>query len=327
MKRREFIARLAGAAAAWPVAAQAQRPAIPVIGFLSSASPQYYADRVRAFHRGLNEAGYVEGQNVAIEYRWAEDDNSRLAALAAQLVQRQVTVIAAAGATPSALAAKSATSTIPIVFGIGADPIEIGLIPSLNRPGGNLTGITTLALELGPKRLELLHEIVPAATHIAVLNDPTGLVNAEAVAREQTAARKLGLEFDVLHASSETDFERAFATLARSRAGALLIRPHLFFTAHGAQLGALALQHAVPAIFQYRPFVTAGGLMSYGTSETEYFRLLGDYVARILKGEKPADLPVQQVTNVELMLNLKTAKALGMTVPISLLGRADEVIE
>ena len=327
MKRREFITLLGGAAAAWPLAAQAQRPAIPVIGFLSSASPQYYADRVRAFHRGLNEAGYVEGQNVAIEYRWAEDDNSRLAALAAQLVQRQVTVIAAAGATPSALAAKSATSTIPIVFGIGADPIEIGLIPSLNRPGGNLTGITTLALELGPKRLELLHEIVPAATHIAVLNDPTGLVNAEAVAREQTAARKLGLEFDVLHASSETDFERAFATLARSRAGALLIRPHLFFTAHGAQLGALALQHAVPAIFQYRPFVTAGGLMSYGTSETEYFRLLGDYVARILKGEKPADLPVQQVTNVELMLNLKTAKALGMTVPISLLGRADEVIE
>ena len=220
MKRREFIAQLAGAAAAWPVAAQAQRPAIPVIGS-SSASPQYYADRVRAFHRGLNEAGYVEGQNVAIEYRWAEDDNSRLPALAAQLVQRQVTVIAAAGATPSALAAKSATSTIPIVFGIGADPIEIGLIPSLNRPGGNLTGITTLALELGPKRLELLHEIVPAATHIAVLNDPTGLVNAEAVAREQTAARKLGLEFDVLHASSETDFERAFATLARSRAGDL----------------------------------------------------------------------------------------------------------
>ena len=219
MKRREFITRLGGAAAAWPVAAQAQQPAIPVIGSLSSASPQYYADRVRAFHRGLNEAGYVEGQNVAIEYRWAEDDNSRLAALAAQLVQRQVTVIAAAGATPSALAAKSATSTIPIVFGIGADPIEIGLIPSLNRPGGNLTGITTLALELGPKRLELLHEIVPAATHIAVLNDPTGLVNAEAVAREQTAARKLGLEFDVLHASSETDFERAFATLARSRAG------------------------------------------------------------------------------------------------------------
>jgi putative ABC transport system substrate-binding protein len=242
-------------------------------------------------------------------------------------VQRQVTVIVAAGATPSALAAKAAASTIPIVFGIGSDPIEVGLIPSLNRPGGNLTGITTLALELGPKRLELLHELVPSATHIAVLNDPTGLVNAEAVSREQTAARKLGLEFDVMHASSELDFERAFATLARPRVGALLIRPHLLFTAHGAQLGALALRHAVPAIFQYRPFVAAGGLMSYGTSETEYFRLLGGYVARILKGEKPADLPVQQVTNVELVLNLKTAKALGITVPISLLGRADEVIE
>ena len=329
MRRRDFVTLLGGATlllAAKARRARAQQP-IPVIGFLSSASPRQYADRVRAFHRGLNEAGYVEGQNVEIEYRWAEDDNNRLPALAAQLVQRQVTVIVAAGATPSALAAKAATSTIPIVFGIGSDPIEVGLIPSLNWPGGNLTGITTLALELGPKRLELLHELVPSATHIAVLNDPTGLVNAEAVSREQTAARKLGLEFDVLHASSELDFERAFATLARSRVGALLIRPHLLFTAHGAQLGALALRQAVPAIFQYRPFVAAGGLMSYGTSETKYFRLLGGYVARILKGEKPADLPVQQVTNVELVLNLKTAKALGITVPISLLGRADEVIE
>jgi putative ABC transport system substrate-binding protein len=328
MRRRAFITLLGGAAVAWPLAGRAQqRPAIPVIGFLSSASPRQYADRVRAFHRGLNESGYVEGQNVEIEYRWAEDDNNRLPALAAQLVQRQVAVIAAAGATPSALAAKAATSTIPIVFGIGSDPIEVGLIPSLNRPGGNLTGITTLALELGPKRLELLHELVPSATHIAVLNDPTGLVNAETVSREQTAARKLGLELDVLHASSEPDFERAFATLARSQAGALLIRPHLLFTAHAARLGALTLRHAVPAIFQYRPFVAAGGLMSYGTSETQYFRLLGGYVARILRGEKPADLPVQQVTNVELVLNLKAAKALGITVPISLLGRADEVIE
>jgi putative tryptophan/tyrosine transport system substrate-binding protein len=328
MRRRAFITLLGGAAVAWPLAGRAQqRPAIPVIGFLSSASPRQYADRVRAFHRGLNEAGYADGQNVAIEYRWAEDDNNQLPALAAQLVQRQVTVIVAAGATPSALAAKSATSTIPIVFGIGADPIEVGLISSLNRPGGNLTGITTLALELGPKRLELLHELVPAATHIAVLNDPTGLVNAEAVSREQTAARKLGLVFEVLHASSEPDFERVFATLVRSRAGALLIRPHLLFTAHGAQLGALALGHAVPAIFQYRPFVTAGGLMSYGTSETQYFRLLGDYAARILKGEKPADVPVQQVTNVELMLNLKTAQALGLEIPPTLLARADEVIE
>ena len=327
MRRRDVIALLGSAAATWPMAALAQRPAIPVIGFLSSASQEHYADRLRAFHRGLNEAGYADGQNVAIEYRWAEDDNNRLPALAAQLVQRQVTVIVAAGATPSALAAKSATSTVPIVFGIGSDPIEVGLISSLNRPGGNLTGITTLALELGPKRLELLHESVPAATLIAVLNDPTGLVNAEAASREQTAARKLGLEFEVLHASSEPDFERVFATLVRSRARALLIRPHLLFTAHGAQLGALALRHAVPAIFQYRPFVTAGGLMSYGTSETKYFRLLGDYAARILKGEKPADVPVQQVTNVDLMLNLKTAKALSIDLPPSLLARADEVIE
>jgi putative ABC transport system substrate-binding protein len=211
VKRREFISLLGGGAAssvAWPIAARAQRPAIPVIGFLSSASPQQYADRVRAFHRGLSEAGYVEGQNVEIEYRWAEDDNNRLPALAAQLVQRQVTVIAAAGATPSALAAKAATSTIPIVFGIGSDPIEVGLVASMNRPGSNLTGITTLTLELGPKRLELLHEMVPTATRIAVLNDPTGFVNAEAVSREQTAARKLGLEADVLDASSEPDFER-----------------------------------------------------------------------------------------------------------------------
>jgi putative ABC transport system substrate-binding protein len=220
IRRREFIVTLGGAAAAWPRVARAQRQAIPVIGFLSSASPEHYADRLRAFHRGLSEAGFVDGQNVAIEYRWAEDDNKRLPALAAQLVQRQVTIIVAAGATPSALVAKSATSTIPIVFGIGADPIEVGLIASLNRPGGNLTGVTTLALELGPKRLELLHELVPAATHIAVLNDPTGLVNAEAASREQTAARRLGLEFDVLHASSEPDFERVFASLVRLQAGA-----------------------------------------------------------------------------------------------------------
>jgi len=327
MRRREFITLLGGAAAAWPLAAHAQRQVIPVIGFLSSASPQQYTDRVRAFHRGLNEAGYVEGQNVEIEYRWAEHDNNRLPALAAQLVQRQVSVIAAAGATPSAFAAKRATSTIPIVFGIGSDPIEVGLVGSLNRPGGNLTGITTLALELGPKRLELLRELVPAANQIAVLDDPTGLVNAETLSREETAARKLGLEFVVLHASSEHDFELAFANLARSRAEALLIRPHLLFTTHGGQLGALALRHAVPAIFQYRPFVDGGGLVSYGTSETEYFRLLGGYVGKILKGEKPADLPVQQVTKVELMLNLKTATALRITVPVSLLGRADEVIE
>jgi putative ABC transport system substrate-binding protein len=323
--RRQLMAALGGAAA-WPLTASAQQR-LPTIGFLSSASPDEYVVRLRAFHQALREAGYVEHQNFEIEYRWAEGRNDRLVALATELVQRQVNVIVAAGATPSAVAAKAATLTIPIVFGIGADPVEVGLVPRLNRPGGNLTGVTTLTVELGPKRLELLHELLPAATDIATLDDPTGRVDLKPLLDEQAAARTFGLRLHVLHASAERDFDGVFASLSKLRAGALLIRPHLLFTARAAQLGALTLRHAVPAIFHYRPFADAGGLMSYGTSETDYFRIVGSYAARVLNGDRPSDLPVQQATKVELIINLKTAKALGIMVPLSLVARADEVIE
>jgi putative ABC transport system substrate-binding protein len=326
MQRRKFIALLGGAAA-WPFAARAQQPALPVIGFLSSASPDLYANRLRAFRQGLKEAGYVEGQNVAIEYRWAESQNDRLPALAAELVQRHVDVIAAAGGTPSAVAAKAATTTIPVVFGVAVDPVKIGLVASLNRPGGNLTGITNLNVEVGPKRLELMRELIPAATNIAVLVNPTSPI-AEPFARAmQAAARTLGQQIHVQQASSEQDFDKVFADLARLRAGALVISPDVFFNTKIEQLAVLSLRHAVPAIFQYREFAAAGGLISYGSDETEYYRLIGIYAGRILKGEKPADLPVVQSTKVEMILNLKTAKALGITVPLPLIGRADEVIE
>jgi putative ABC transport system substrate-binding protein len=330
MQRRKFIALLCGAAASsnlWPLPLSAQQPAQPVIGFLSSASPDLYANRLRAFRQGLKEAGYVEGQNVAIEYRWAESQNDRLPALAAELVQRHVDVIAAAGGTPSAVAAKAATATIPVVFGVAVDPVKIGLVASLNRPGGNLTGITNLNVEVGPKRLELLRELIPAATNIAVLVNPTSPI-AEPFARAmQAAARTLGQQIHVQQASSEQDFDKVFADLARLRAGALVISPDVFFNTKIEQLAVLSLRHAVPAIFQYREFAAAGGLISYGSDETEYYRLIGIYAGRILKGEKPADLPVVQSTKVEMILNLKTAKALGITVPLPLLGRADEVIE
>ena len=326
MQRRKFIALLGGAAA-WSFAARAQQPALPVIGFLSSASPDLYANRLRAFRQGLKEAGYVEGQNVAIEYRWAESQNDRLPALAAELVQRHVDVIAAAGGTPSAVAAKAATTTIPVVFGVAVDPVKIGLVASLNRPGGNLTGITNLNVEVGPKRLELMRELIPAATNIAVLVNPTSPI-AEPFARAmQAAARTLGQQIHVQQASSEQDFDKVFADLARLRAGALVISPDVFFNTKIEQLAVLSLRHAVPAIFQYREFAAAGGLISYGSDETEYYRLIGIYAGRILKGEKPADLPVVQSTKVEMILNLKTAKALGITVPLPLIGRADEVIE
>jgi len=295
---------------------------MPIIGFLGSASPELWAGRLRAFHQGLSETGYVEGQNIAIEYRWAEGQYDRLSALAADLVRSRVTVIATFGGIPGALAAKAATTTISIVFWTGADPVAFGLVGSLNRPGGNLTGVTSLSDEVGPKRIELLHELVPAATIVAALINPTSPV-AETQSRGiQVAARALGLQLHVLHASTERDFDKVFATVAERRAGALLIGPDAFFTSRSERLATMTVHHAVPAIHQFREFVVAGGLMSYGGSLMDEHR-----VGRILKGEKPADLPVQQATKIELIINLKTAKAFGLTVPLSLLGRADEVIE
>ena len=336
MKRREFIALLGGVVA-WPLAARAQQPGMPAIGYLGAGSPDKDAMRLRAFHQGLSETGFVEGQNVKIEYRWAEDQNDRLPVLAAELVHRQVAVIASEGGATSALAAKAATATIPIVFQVGADPVELGLVASLNRPGGNLTGVTSLTAEVGAKRLELLRELIPTTNIIALLVNPTSAANAEIAARDaNAAARALGLKLHVLHASTESDFDTVFATLVQLGAGGLVISPDAFFTSRSEQLAIAALRHAVPAIFAFREFAAAGGLMSYGSNFTEIHRQVGVYTGRILKGEKPADLPVQQVTKVELIINLKTAKALGLTLPLSLLGltlplsllgRADEVIE
>jgi putative tryptophan/tyrosine transport system substrate-binding protein len=327
MKRREFVALL-GAAAAWPLAARAQQPAMPVIGFLGTASSDLWASRLRAFHHGLSETGYIEGRNVSIEYRWADNQNDRLPALAADLVRRQVTVIATPGSTPATLAAKTATTTIPIVFLIANNPVAVGLVANLARPGGNITGATSLGLEVGPKRLELLHELIPTATTLAVLVNPASPAISEVTTRElQAAARALGLHIHVLHASSEHDFDAVFATVTRLRAGGLVIGPDALFTSRSEPLGALSLRHAVPAIYQFHEFAAAGGLMSYGDSYTDGFRLVGAYTGRILQGEKPADLPVQQSAKIELIINLKAAKTLGLTVPLPLLGRADEVIE
>jgi ABC-type uncharacterized transport system substrate-binding protein len=327
IKRREFITLLGGAAAAWPIAARAQQPKMPVIGYLNGASAWEYAYLTTAFRQGLSETGYVEGRNVLIEYRWGEGHYERLPTLAADLVRRQVAVIFAAGAANAAQAAKAATTTIPIVFQVGVNPVEIGLVASLNRPGGNLTGVTSLAQEVGPKRLELLHEAVPTAPVIALLVNPANS-NAESLSRElQGAARTLGLQLHVLHASTERDFDTVFATLVQLRAGGLVIGPDAFFTSRSEQLAALTVHHKVPTIYTYREFVAAGGLMSYGGNLADVLRRAGTYAGRILKGEKPADLPVERSTKVELIINMKTAKALGLTFPLTLLGRADEVIE
>jgi ABC-type uncharacterized transport system substrate-binding protein len=324
--RREFIALLGGAAA-WPVAARAQQPAMPVIGFLHNASLRARREQIAVFHRGLAETGYIEGRNAAIEYRWAEGQNDRLPALAAELVRRQVAVIATPGSTPSALAAKAATHTIPIVFWVATDPVEIGLVANLNRPGGNLTGVAILGIEVAGKCLEVLHELVPAATSVGLLVNPTNPATVSYAREVQDAARVLGLRLLIQNVSHTSDIEAAFATLAHQRVGAVMSMTDPIFFTQNNQFVALVARHSVPAISPFHEFTAAGGLMSYGSSLNDAYRQVGIYTGRILKGEKPADLPVQQSTKVELRMNLKTAKALGLTVPLSLLGRADEVIE
>ena len=324
--RRELIARVGGAAVAWPLTVRAQQPALPVVGFLRNTAATGFNPVVTALVRGLKEAGFAEGQNVSIEYRWADNQNDRLPALAADLIRRQVTVIVAPG-IPAALAAKAATTTIPIVFEIAADPVEVGLVASLNRPGANVTGVTSLNVELAPKRLELLHEVIPTTRSIALLIDPASPFNERLSTDTQTAAGKLGLQLHILQASTERDFDTVFASLVQMRPVALVINNDAFFLSRIEQLAALTVRHAVPTISAYREFTAAGGLMSYGSSDTEYYRLTGVYAGRILKGEKPADLPVQQATKVELFINLKTAKTLDLTVPQSLRATADDVIE
>jgi putative tryptophan/tyrosine transport system substrate-binding protein len=325
--RRKFLATLGGVATIWPFAARAQQPTMPVIGFLNSTSAGPYRQLVDAFRRGLTETGYVEGRNVAIEYRWADDQYDRLPAMVADLVHRQVTVIAATSTT-AALAAKAATTTIPIVFEMGGDPVRLGLVDRLDRPGGNITGVTQLNWEVIPKRLELLHELLPTARVMALLVNPSDPIYAEMQSREVlAAAHTLGLDLRVLNASTEGDFDSVFANVVHLRAGGLVIGGGTLFNSRIKRLAALATQHAVPAVYQTREFVAAGGLLSYGSDITDAYRLAGVYTGRILKGDKLADLPVQQATKVELFINLKTAKALGITVPLPLSGRADELIE
>jgi putative ABC transport system substrate-binding protein len=327
MRRRDFIILLAGAMSGWPSAVRAQQKAMPVIGFLSGGSPGPYAPYVAAFHQGLRETGYVEGQNVAIEYRWAEGRSDRLPTLAADLVGRKVDVIAIIGGTPAALAAKSATSTIPIIFNGVADPVGAGLVASLARPGGNLTGFSNMTIELMPKLLELLSELVPQARVIALLVNPNN-PNAEPLLRDvEEAARAKGVKLLVLKAGTEDEIDAAFASLVQLQAGALVVDPDGFFSSRREQLVALASRHVVPAIYAHRQFVAAGGLISYGIDDIPPARQVGIYAGKILKGAKPADLPVEQPTKFELVVNLKTAKALGLTIPPSILPRADEVIE
>jgi putative ABC transport system substrate-binding protein len=328
MRRRDFITVLGAMAATWPRAARAQQPAMPVIGFLASSLPDTFPDRMRAFFQGLSEAGFDEGRNLTIEYRWAGGQYDRLPALAADLVQRNVNVIAAIGGPAQALAAKAATSTIPVVFQVGVDPVEIGLVTNLARPSGNVTGVASLNMDVARKRLEVMHELLPAATSFALLFNPSTPASADIQMREfQAAARTLGIELQTMPASTEGDFDAAFAAMVKQRVGGLLIGVDVLFTSRNAQLAELAVRNKLPTISPYREFPAAGGLMSYGGDIGESWHLAGVYTGRVLRGEKPASLPVQQSTKVELILNLKTAKALGISVPLSLLGRADEIIE
>jgi ABC-type uncharacterized transport system substrate-binding protein len=326
MRRREFITLLGGAAA-WPLAARAQQPVVPVIGFLSAASPDAYTDRVRAFRQGLRDAGYVEGDNVAIEYRWAEGQYDRLPALAAELVRRQVAVIVAAP-TVTALAAKSATATIPIVFTVGDDPVKLGLVSSLARPGGNLTGVNFFGAEVVSKRLELLRELIPGVRRLAVLVNPSNAMISEAIVRDvEAAARGMGVQVQVFNAGTSREIDAAFANLVRERSDAVFIGGDAFFTSRRVQLATLAARYMIPSSFSQREVTEAGGLMSYAANIRDTFRQAGVYVGRILKGAKPADLPVVQSTKFELVINAQTARILGITVPDKLLVAADEVIE
>jgi putative ABC transport system substrate-binding protein len=328
MQRRDFITLLGGAAATWPLVARAQQPVLPVIGFINVTSARNYTRQLAAFLNGLGETGYVDGRNVKIEYRWAEDRSDRLPTMAADLVQKQVAVIAATS-TQAAIAAKAATTTIPIVFEMGADPVRLGLVASLNRPEGNVTGVTQTNIEIAPKRLQLLHDLVPTARVIALLVNPTVPALAEPTTKElKAAARTLGLELHVLNASTERDFDTAFAKLVQLGAGGLVIGPDAFFVSQTEKLAELAVRHVVPAVFEGREFAAAGGLISYGGNAADAYHLAGIYTGRILKGDKPADLPVQQATTkVELVINLKAAKALSIDVPNALIGRANELIE
>jgi putative tryptophan/tyrosine transport system substrate-binding protein len=327
MRRREFIMCVGGGAIAWPLTARAQQPSMPVIGYLHSGSFDAFAHVVPAFREGLKDAGYVEGQNAVIEYRWADGHYDRLRALAADLVSRHPAVIAAAGGTPVAVVAKAATSTIPIVFLTGADPIQLGLVTSLNKPGGNLTGIVALNVAAVAKRLELLHQLAPTATVIALLGNPTNPFSEPEERELRDAAHSLGLQLRVMNASTESEIEAAFAAMNQAQIGALVVSPDPFLMGQRSQLAALALRHMTPAIADRREFVAAGGLMSYGTDQVDVSRQMGLYVGRILNGAKPADLPVQQVVKLRLVINLKTATALRLEVPDKLLALTDEVIE
>ena len=325
--RRQFITLIGGAAAAWPLAARAQQPALPVVGFMSARSPEDSAHLVAAFRRGLGESGFIEGQNVAIEFRWAHGQYDRLPALADELVRRQVNVLVAVGGEPSPLAAKRATSTIPIVFGIGSDPVSIGLVESFSRPGGNVTGVTLMTALMEPKRLGLLRELVPGALLVGVLLNPVFPPAARQLQELEQAARTIGQRLVVTKASTDEELNAAFAVLVQERIGALLVAADPYFDTRRDRIIALAAQHRLPAIYQFREYAVAGGLLSYGISITDGYRQYGVYAASILNGAKPADLPVQQVVKFELVINMKTAKALNVTISDNLLSLADEVIE